>query len=73
VVVNRGCQGQKQIKGRQVCIPATSSKNATAYQKQKARKRFRQRAGIEPTISHVEHDHYMIRNYLKGGDAINAL
>lgn len=74
-VVDRGCRGQKQINGTQICIPATPSKNATAYQKRKARKRFRQRAGIEPTISHVKHDHRMIRNFLKGevGDAINAL
>ena len=74
-VVDRGCRGQKQIDGTQICIPATPSKKATAYQKRKARKRFRQRAGIEPTISHVKHDHRMIRNFLKGevGDAINAL
>ena len=74
-VVDRGCRGQKQIKGTQICIPATPAKNATAYQKRKARKRFRQRAGIEPTIGHVKHDHRMIRNFLKGevGDAINAL
>ena len=74
-VVDRGCRGQKQINGTQICIPAASSKNATAYQKRKARRRFRQRAGIEPTISHVKHDHRMIRNFLKGevGDAVNAL
>ena len=74
-VVDRGCRGQKQINGTQICIPATPAKNATAYQKRKARKRFRRRAGIEPTIGHVKHDHRMIRNFLKGevGDAINAL
>ena len=74
-VVDRGCWGRKQIDGTQICIPATPSKKATAYQKRKARKRFRQRAAIEPTISHVKHDHRMIRNFLKGevGDAVNAL
>ena len=74
-VVDRGCRGQKQIGGTEICIPATPTKNATAYQKRKARKRFRQRAGIEPTISHVKHDHRMIRNFLQGevGDAVNAL
>ena len=74
-VVDRGCRGQKQINGTKICIPATPAKNATAYQKRKARKRFRQRAGIEPTIGHVKHDHRMIRNFLKGevGDAVNAL
>ena len=48
---------------------------ATNYEKQKARKYFRARAGIEPVIGHVKHDHRMIRNYLSGtqGDAINTL
>ncbi|MEM9830474.1 MAG: IS5 family transposase [Bacteroidota bacterium] len=74
-VVDRGCKGRKQIHDTQVCIPATPSKNATVYQKRKARKRFRKRAGIEPTIGHVKHDHRMNRNFLKGevGDAVNAL
>jgi IS5 family transposase len=74
-VVDRGCRGLKKIKSTQICIPATPTKNATAYQKRKARMRFRQRAGIEPTISHLKHDHRMIRNFLRGilGDVINAL
>lgn len=74
-VVDRGCKGRKQIKGTQICLPSVPVKNASPYQKRKARKRFRQRAGIEPTISHVKHDHRMIRNFLQGsvGDAINAL
>ena len=39
----------------------------------KARGRFRRRAGIEPVIGHLKHDNRMTRNYLKGavGDAIN--
>ncbi|WKN42773.1 IS5 family transposase [Tunicatimonas pelagia] len=53
VIVDRGCRGQKHINGTQVFIPTTPSKNATAYQKRKARKRFRQRAGVEPTIGHI--------------------
>ncbi|MEM6846074.1 MAG: hypothetical protein AAF632_27940 [Bacteroidota bacterium] len=74
-MVDRGCRGLKQINGTEICIPATPAKNATAYQKRKARKRFRQRTGIEPTIGHIKHDHRMVRNFLKGevGDAINAL
>ena len=31
-----------------------------------ARKRFRARAGIEPVIGYIKHDHRMLRNYLKG-------
>jgi transposase, IS5 family len=73
--VDRGCKGQKQIYGTQICIPAAPTKQATAYQKRKARQQFRRRAGIEPVISHLKHDHRMIRNFLRGvlGDAINAL
>ena len=43
--------------------------------KQKARRKFRQRAGIEPVIGHLKKDHRMLRNYLKGtrGDAINTM
>jgi len=37
--------------------------------------RCRSRAGIEGLISHLKHDHRMIRNYLKGtaGDQINTM
>ncbi len=37
--------------------------------------RCRSRAGIEGLISHLKHDHRMLRNYLKGtaGDQINTL
>ena len=51
------------------------NKASTTYEKQKARKRFRRRAGIEPVISHVKHHHRMLKNYLKGvaGDEINAI
>ncbi|EMI63982.1 transposase DDE domain protein [Leptospira noguchii str. Bonito] len=33
------------------------------------------RSAIEPVISHLKHDHNMIRNFLKGkeGDRINAI
>ena len=74
-VVDRGGKGKKQINGTEICIPSAPTKQATAYQKRKARQRFRQRAGIEPVISHLKYDHRMIRNFLKGmlGDAINAL
>ena len=50
-------------------------KRSTSYQKQKARKRFRARAGIEPVIGHIKHDHRMLRNYLKGanGNQLNTI
>ena len=56
-------------------IPKKLPAHATNYQKQKIRTYFRARAGIEPVIGHIKHDHRMIRNYLSGtqGDAINTL
>lgn len=40
-----------------------------------ARKRFRSRAAIEPTISHLKRNHKLGLNFLKGvdGDIHNAL
>ena len=59
----------------QILIPKPSGKKATPYQRQKARKRFRKRAGIEPIIGHLKSDYRLIRNYLKGcvGDSINLM
>ena len=50
-------------------------KEATLYEKQKARKRFRARAGIEPIIGHIKQNHRMLRNYLKGatGNQLNTI
>jgi len=46
-----------------------------AYQKNKERKYFRKRAGIEPVIGHLKEDHRLSRNYYKGitGDEINVM
>ncbi len=73
-IVDRGFRGKKKIGDTEICIPRPI-KNATAYQKHKIRLRFRARAGIEPVIGHIKHDHRMIRNYLKGvlGDNINTI
>ena len=59
----------------EIISPSVPKKNSNQYQKQKARKRFRARAGIEPVIGHIKHDHRMVKNYLKGyiGDAINTI
>lgn len=48
---------------------------ASAYEKRKARNRFRRRAAIEPRIGHLKSDFRLGRNFLKGqlGDAINLL
>ena len=74
-IVDRGYRGKKNIDGTEIVSPSVAKKETTQYQKQKARKRFRARAGIEPVISHVKHDHRMLRNYLKGviGDQLNTI
>jgi IS5 family transposase len=73
-ITDRGFRGVKQVDGVQIKIP-TNGKGATKYQRTKNRKRFRNRAGIEPVIGHIKHDHRMLKNYLKGiqGDINNAL
>ncbi len=74
-IVDRGYRGKKKINGTAIISPSAPGKETTQYQKQKARKRFRARAGIEPVISHIKHDHRMLRNYLKGviGDQLNTI
>ena len=73
-ICDRGYRGKRRIQGVEIRIPAKPKKRATNYEKQKARKFFKARAGLEPVIGHVKHDHRMIRNYLSGtqGDVINA-
>lgn len=74
-IVDRGYRGKKKINGTEIISPSAAKKEATQYEKQKARKRFRARAGIEPVIGHIKHDHRMLKNYLKGviGDQLNTL
>jgi IS5 family transposase len=52
--------------------PGRPKKNATAYEKRKAKARFRRRAAIEPRIGHLKSYFRLGRNFLKGqvGDAI---
>ena len=74
-IVDRGYRGKRRVLGVEIRIPGKPKKRATNYEKQKARKFFRARAGLEPVIGHIKHDHRMIRNYLSGtqGDVINTL
>jgi IS5 family transposase len=50
-------------------------KKESFYLKKKREERCRSRAGIEGLISHLKHDHRMMRNYLSGtaGDKISTL
>ncbi len=72
-ICDRGYRGRKKVGDTSILIPGRPKKSDTSYQRRKARQRFRRRAGIEPVIGHVKHDHRMARNFLKGltGDAIN--
>ena len=74
-IVDRGYKGRKNINGTEIISPSVPKKETNQYTKQKARKRFRARAGIEPVIGHIKHDHRMLRNYLKGavGDQLNTI
>jgi len=73
-IVDRGYKGQDRIGSTEVVMPNTRKKESY-YLKKQREARCRSRAGIEGLISHLKHDHRMIRNYLKGtaGDQINTL
>jgi IS5 family transposase len=74
-IVDRGYRGRKQVNGTQIICPGNPPKNDNRYQRQKMRRRFRARAGIEPVIGHIKHDHRMLRNYLLDeiGDTMNSI
>ncbi|MFT6810268.1 MAG: IS5 family transposase [Saprospiraceae bacterium] len=73
-IADRGYRGVKQVKETQIVIP-DSGRGKSKYEKEKARNKFRKRAGIKPIIGHLKQVHRMQRNYLKGltGDISNAL
>jgi len=74
-IVDRGYRGRKEIYSVNIVMPKKLPATANSYQKQKIRKQFRARTGIEPTIGHIKHDHRMNRNFLSGiiGDKINTI
>lgn len=74
-ITDRGYRGRRSVLGTKIITPKPLPASTNSYQKQKARKRFRARAGIEPIIGHLKHDHRMLRNYLSGveGDKINTI
>lgn len=74
-IVDRGYRGRKNVNGTRIIIPNKLPSSANNYQKQKIRKQFRARAGIEPIIGHLKQDHRMGRNYLldEQGDIVNTL
>jgi IS5 family transposase len=74
-ICDRGYRGRTNIEGTQIINPKPPGKKATAYEKRKARQRFRRRAGIEPIIGHLKIHFRLIRNFLRGsiGDSINLM
>jgi IS5 family transposase len=71
---DRGFRGIKEVGGTKILIPK-NTKESTKYNQEVARKRFRARAAIEPTISQLKRNHALGLNFLKGvaGDIHNAL
>jgi IS5 family transposase len=74
-ICDRGFRGKSIVDGTKIIIPKAPGNRSSKYKKQKARKRFRRRAGIEPIIGHLKSDFRLMRNYLKGslGDSINLM
>jgi len=73
-IVDRGYKVKGGITGIDIVMPKLL-KRESYYLKKKREERCRSRAGIEGLISHLKHDHRMLRNYLSGtaGDQINTL
>jgi len=73
-IVDRGYRGKDKIGATEVIMP-NARKKESYYKKKQREALCRSRAGIEGLISHLKHDHRMLRNYLKGtaGDQINTL
>ena len=74
-IVDRGYRGVTKVGNTEIIKPKNPKKSATPYEKTKARKRFRRRAGIEPIIGHLKQDFRLSCNYLKGtqGDMANVI
>jgi transposase, IS5 family len=74
VIVDRGYRGKQKIGITEIVMP-NPMKKESYYMKKQREARCRSRAGIEGLISHLKHDHRLMRNYLKGtaGDGINTL
>jgi IS5 family transposase len=73
-IVDKGYKVKGGITGVDIVMPKML-KRESYYLKKKREERCRSRAGIEGLISHLKHDHRMIRNYLSGttGDQTNTL
>ena len=75
IIYDRGGRGKSEIRGVKILTPDKAKKTDTPYQKQRKRKKFRSRAGIEPIIGHLKTDYRLAQNYLldESGIQINLL
>jgi IS5 family transposase len=64
-IVDRGYKVKVGIPSIDIVMPKML-KRESYYLKKKRKERCRSRAGIEGLISHLKHDHRMLRNYLSG-------
>ena len=73
-IVDKGYKVKGGIPDVDIVMPK-NLKRESYYLKKQREARCRSRAGIEGLISHLKHDHRMLRNYLSGsaGDQINTL
>ena len=73
-IVDKGYKVKGGIQDVDIVMPK-NLKRESYYMKKQREARCRSRAGIEGLISHLKHDHRMLRNYLSGsaGDQINTL
>jgi IS5 family transposase len=73
-IVDKGYKVPGGIPGVDIVMPKVL-KGESYYLKKKREERCRSRAGVEGLISHLKHDHRMIKNYLSGsaGDKNNTL
>jgi IS5 family transposase len=74
-IADRGYRGRRHFGTTELLTPGVPKAGATAYDRRRARERFRRRAAIEPRIGHLKSDFRLGRNFLRGvqGDAINLL
>ena len=75
LIAYRGYKGQKEFGKTRLLTPSGSLKTDSQYDQRKQRIRFRKRAGLEATISHLKQYFRMGKGYLKGelGDQINVI
>jgi len=74
LIADRDYRGQKELGKTRLLTPSAPLKSDSQYDQRRQRKRFRKRAGLEATISHLKQHYRMGKCYLKGelGDQINV-